>query len=549
MRGDGRSLALLLVMFLGLQGCSSTASDLAGNSANTGNAQATGVVRRSDGVAAAGTIVRCRPESALPWDVARPEWNSTTDSSGRWSCGELPMGAIGVEAMDPRTATGFWRSWPEDSSRTRRGDTLAHPGSLRFSAAPGTEGTLLLSGTSIVRSYVIPVTGLFTVSGVPAGWRGALLAYGPGSGLRPDTLARGLKVESGESDSVAFTRTTTRVRLPLGARLDQDLNQVPLLLRLDSSHLDFSRSMLRGRDLHVRDVRGVELAVRVVDWDSASAQAQVWVRLDTLASGLDSLELLLDCGLPMASVVDSNVFATSASWVGAWGMEEASGPVRDAVQGLDGTPSQVETADGVVGRSLHFTGLSGSHVRVAGSASGPLSMPVGGPWTYSAWVRLGDLATSRHVMGKGEGEAFLKFQKSWSSTVAGDSVPKLDTNLWMGKEMATSLSDPGGHYATAPAQSGRWTHLALVVRDTVLALYVDGNVVDSASHWDPDQRARDASRDFLLGATVDTTGAVGQSFLGEIDEPWVMSVARPSAWIRLQVWNQRPDSPRARRVR
>lgn len=549
MRGGRKVRAVGLALGLGLQACSSAATDLAGNSANTGNAQASGVVRDSRGVPAPAAIVRCRPESFLPWDAVRGEWNSTTDSSGRWTCRDLPGGRIGIEAADPRAATGFWRSWPEDSGASARGDTLAPPGALLVSSLPGTEGTLLLPGTSIAMPFLVPATGLIEIPSVPAGWRGALLVYTGNSGLSPDTLARGLHVPAGGRDSVAFTRTTTRLRLPLGPVRSQDLLDVPLLLRLDSSHLEFSRSPLRGRDLHVRRASGKELPVRVASWDSAAARAELWVRLDTLEAGPDSLDLLVDCGQPMVAGADSSVFTAGASWVGAWGLEETTGTVRDAVQGLDGTPHQVYTAPGVVGRSLHFVGVSGSHVRMAGSASGPLALPVGGPWTYSTWVRLGSLATSRHVMGMGERARFLKFQKSWTTRPVGDTVAKVDSNLWMGKEMSASATDPGGHFVTAAADTGRWTHLALVVRDSVLALYVDGIARDSGSHWDPDADARDPSRDFLLGATLDSSGAVSQPFLGEIDEAWVMSVARPSEWIRLQAWNQRLEAPRARRVR
>jgi len=521
-----------------MSGCSAVSNEVAGNSANTGNALASGTVIRSDGMAAQAAIVRCRPDTLLPWANVPVEWNATTDSLGRWSCTGLPFGRIGIEARDPRSGQGAWRAFPEDS--THRRDTLAEPGTLSLAFPSRREGTVLLPGTSLA----VPVAGDLeaSVSGIPAGWKGSVLFLSATSGPHPDTLARNVSVAAGARDSLGYSRSSVLLRLSLGKAPGEVLTDVPLLLRLDASNLDFSRSALRGADLRVRTVQGTDLPVKVASWDSASAKAEVWTRLDALPAGRDSLDLVLACGLPLLPVTDSVIFPRTAGWAGSWAMELASGKVKDGSGTFDGTASGTSQVAGVVGKALRFDGTSGSFVRMEGSAGGALALPALGPYTLSAWVRLGDFATSRHVMGQGEYAGYLKFQKSWSA----DAV--LDSNLWMSKDCQFVRGNNGGYYASAKADTARWVHLASVVSDSVVRLYVDGVLVDGGTRWDPDSLGRDASFDFHLGTAPVATG-VGQNFLGEIDEPQVMSLARSAAWIRLQAWNQAPGSPRARKVR
>lgn len=521
-----------------MSGCSSASNEVAGNSANTGNAQASGTVIRSDGHPAQAALVRCRPDTVLPWANVPDAWNATTDSLGRWSCTGLPYGRIGIEARDPRSGQGAWRAHPEDS--THRSDTLAEPGTLCLAFPSEREGTVLLPGTSLA----VPVAGAIeaSVSGIPAGWKGSVLFLSEISGPHPDTLARNVRVAAGARDSLGYSRSSVLLRLPLGKAPGEVLTDVPLLLRLDASNLDFSRSALRGADLRVRTVQGTDLPVKVASWDSASAKAEVWTRLDALPAEQDSLDLVLSCGLPLLPLTDSVIFPQMSGWAGSWAMDDASGKVEDGSGTSDGTASGTSLVAGVVGKALRFDGTSGSFVRMEGSANGALALPALGPYTLSAWVRLGDFATSRHVMGKGEYAGYLKFQKTWSAA----SVP--DSNLWMSKDCQFVRGANGGYYARAKADTGRWTHLASVVADSVMRLYVDGFLVDGGTHWDPDSLGRDASFDFHLGAAPVATG-VGQNFLGEIDEPQVMRLARSAAWIRLQAWNQAPASPKARKLR
>ena len=99
--------------------------------------------------------------------------------------------------------------------------------------------------------------------------------------------------------------------------------------------------------------------------------------------------------------------------------------------------------------------------------------------------------------------------------------------------------------ASAKADTARWTHLAMVVQDSTVRLYVGGVLSDSGTYWDPDASAKHAGA-FHIGYTVDTTGTDAQHFYGAIDEAWVQARVRSSDWIRFAAGNQNPAAPRAR---
>jgi hypothetical protein len=515
---------LLPLLGLGLLcACGDPDTRIAGNAANTGNAQAAGRLTSPDGDPAPGVRVSCRPDTLAPRAPTRPEWNVLTKSDGTFLCTELPPGPTAVVAGSPGSGLTSWNSvvLRPDQTDSVPTDTLAPPGNLRIALPPGSTGTVVLSGLAI-DTTVDGVTEL-VVSGIPARWTGSVRLVLEGA--PPTTIGERLHVPPGGTDSAGFTRNSATLRLALPGRLAAPLLELPLLVRIDGSWDGFASALPDGSDLRLSRPDGRILPATIASWNPA----ELWTLLDTLAPPGDSIDLVLSWGLPVPAP-NPSPFASNRGWLAAWPLGGTSSVVTDLAGSFPGTASSLGSAAGVVGTASVFDGRKGA-IEIAGSETGALDFPAGGPYTLSCWARLDAPNTSRVVMGQGENDYFLKFQKDWSTP-----------NNWMAKD--SRASPRGGFYALAPADSGRWTHLAMVVRDSTIQLFVDGRLSDSASLWDKDTTSK-SQGPFRIGAASDATGAIVQRFQGLIDEAWVQSKARPPDWIRFVASNQDPFAKRA----
>lgn len=522
-----RGAAGVLACAVLLASCGDSSS-LAGNSANTGNAQAVGRIVRASGAPATDAWVFCRPDSLLPWEAVQPGWSVRTDSGGRFRCRDLPPGPTAIEAREPSTGLAVWTlvELSADRRDTLPDDTLAMPARIRVALPPGTTGTLVLSGLTLQ----IPVRGEqeIVISGVPAGWTGSVLLVSE----RRSVVDSGLHVRPGETDSAGYTRTSARIRVPLAGGLAAAVVDLPLLIRLDSSWSGFDATLPDGSDLRLATTEGRGLPLEVATWDRAARTGALWTMLDTLKAPGDSVDFVLSWGIPAPQAAPARPFAASRGWIASWPLGDTAAIAADRIGAFPGTPTSVVSVPGVVARASGFDGRL-SKIVIPGSSAGALDVPEGGPYTFSCWVRLKNFGTSRFVMGRGELGSHLKFQATYGA----------DTNSWLANDFRTSPS--GGRFVMAEADTAVWTHLAMTVRDTTVSLYVDGSLQNIRSGLDLDATGRRAVP-FAIGAAIDTLGATSQHFIGEIDEAWVQGVVRSPAWIRFVAANQKPGAPAAR---
>lgn len=525
--------ALLLGTGILLASCGDS-ERVAGNSANTGNAQAAGRIVTADGDPAPGVWIECRPDSLPPWEDQQPGWSTLTDSSGHYRCTELPEGRIGVAARDLGTGLTSWSADTANSasgSASRPPDTLAPSGTLRVALRPGTSGVLYLSGLG--RTYSVRGETEIELAGIPARWRGTLFLAR--SLDVADIVGSGLRVAPGRTDSAGYTRRSMTLRVPLGGKLTSPVLQFPLLARFDSTWTGFVQSLPDGSDLRLATASGKSLPTTVAAWDRLGRTGAIWTLLDSVAAPGDSVDLVLSWGLPVPASAAPAAFSAARGWVAAWPMGDTGKTVRERLGSFPGEASATASNPGPVSRATRFDGRN-SVVRIPGSATGALAPPDAGPYTWSCWVRLQDFGTSRFVMGRGENGSHLKFQRNFGA----------DSNSWMAKAFRTT--PPGGFYRFEPADTARWTHLAMTMVDSTVHLYVDGARSDYAPGFHPVGSGKRAIP-FALGAAIDTLDGTSQFFHGDIAEAWAQDVARSADWIRLVAANQRPGASIVRPAR
>lgn len=525
--------ALLLGTGLLLASCGDS-DRVSGNSANTGNAQAVGLIVTSSGKPAQGVWVECSPDSLAPWEGRQPGWSTVTDSSGRYACSDLPVGRVGIAARD--FATGL-TSWRADSARTspsttsKPADTLAPSGTLRVALPPGTTGVLYLTGLS--RSFPVRGETELELGGIPARWQGALLLAR--TALEGELVESGLRVRPGQTDSAGYTRQSMTIRISLGGKLASPVLQLPLLARFDSTWPGFPQSLPDGSDLRLATTSGKVLPTTVAGWDRPGRSGALWTLLDSVPAPGDSVDLVVTWGIPAPTTAPATVFSSARGWVAAWPLGDTGSTATERLGHFAGTAISTTAVPGPIARASRFDGRT-SLVRIPGSATGALAPPDAGPYTWSCWVRLQDHGTSRFVMGRGENGSHLKFQRNFGA----------DSNSWMAKAFRTT--PPGGYYRFEPADTARWTHLAMTMVDSTMHLYVDGAPSDFIPGFHPVASGKRAIP-FAIGAAIDTLDATSQHFLGDIAEAWAQNVVRSPDWIRMAAANQRPGASIVRRAK
>ncbi|MBK9577238.1 MAG: LamG domain-containing protein [Fibrobacterota bacterium] len=508
-----------------LSGCGSD-ERVAGNSANTGNAQATGRILDAKGFAAPGVFVECRPDSLAPWDRQLSGWNTMTDSVGRYLCTELPYGRVGISAIDPGSGLSRWRLetlTPDATQGPEAVDTLARPGAIRVALPPASYGTLYLTGLNL--RVAVMGTQEIDIPNVPAGWTGSVKFAT--SATTSILVASGLRVDPATTDSAGYTRRFARIRVALEGGATSPVVQFPLLVRLDSSWQGFASSLPDGSDLRLTTTSGKPLPLTIASWDRAGRTAALWTLLDSLAAPAASVDLVLSWGIPVGAS-PAEVFSASQNWLAAWPLGDSTTSAIDRLNTLPGVHNRTSVVPGPIAKASRFDGKS-SHVSIPSSETGALVRPEGGPFTYSCWVLAATASKSGYVMGRGKYGSGLEFEQT------------NDSGFWKTIEYKSSPS--GKEFKRGPAILGKWTHLAMTVSGSNEFLFIDGILQSKDSTFDRDNSGRKDAM-FMIGASIDTAGLTSTfaHFGGDISEVWVQSVARSADWIRLAAANQKPGA-------
>lgn len=506
-----------------------------GNGTYVGNGLTAGRVVLPSGEPAPHAWVECIPLSWEPWDEREKGWTTLTDSTGSWRCTDLPEGALGVSVYDPASGLSRWhREEIIGDVRPRdRFDTLAPPGRLQIALPPHENGVVRFEGLS--RVVAMEDEGEILVEGLPSGWRGKIF-------LSTSTQASRLidtspTVRPGALDSAGFFRGTSLLRVSLAGGLKAPLEQLPVLVRLDSAWPGFSQVRPDGSDLRLSTIAGKDLPLALAAWDPMRRVASFWTLLDSLQPPGDSVEVRLSWGVPPTTSSRPTVFLPEAGWVAAWPLGDTGLVALDRLGTHQGTTVGVGSVPGPISRASRFDGLR-SIVHIAGSRGGLLDPAEGAPTTITCWARLDRYVDHLgQVAGRGEFGGRLYYKHLHGG---------VDSNLWVVKDHR-GTDGGGAPYHLAKADTGRWTHLAMTIVGDSATLYVDGIRQTWMSGFDDSPVGR-RTTDFTIGAALDTAGVLDAPFPGDLAEVWFQSVVRSPDWIRFMAANQSPASPKARRI-
>jgi hypothetical protein len=470
-------------------------------------------------------------------------FDAVTDANGSFRLDSLPPGEYFLEASDagalgiliPCTLTGETAVVHLDTTK------LVPTGAVTGSIVPP-EG---FAGRTYVQVYGLErkvkadsATGKFNLEGLPQGTYTLRAVYSAAvvdpreidsvESKSADTTDIGLiQLASFENENYSvwpysqrlyFNTTTSGANIPGG------VEDFPVLVRLNWSNFDFAQG--HSTDIRFSDSKGKRLRYEVERWDSASGQAEIWVRLDYISGNSLDQFLTLHWGLKGAPLWSDSrqVFVAEAGFAGVWHMQDevadtiSRGLYQDAV-GYDPADDHIASTDrtGAIGYGHGFNSGDYAYIRVAN----PLLEP-NLRLSLSAWVN----ASKTDALGS----TILSMGDNYNLRIN----PNGSGRFSFFRQTTIAVETKGVNLLDSA-----WHHLAATFDGTILNIYVDGKLVGAATN------PGGLSYSFYPSFTIGRHGSKkpGYDFTGNLDEVQVSGeVARSANWIKMSYENQKSNS-------
>ena len=536
-------VALCIFMAINTR-CSSPT--LAGVGSEVTNGTVMGSLCNPDGSPAAQTRVMLIPNRYDPVkDNPVPDsLIDTTDEGGTFSFHATSGVVFNIEAFQPGSGN---RALITDVT-VNKNDTLyvptrsiQSPGAIRLTLSTLNDldsGYVFIAGTT---RFAEVQDGKAIIDSVPWGLVPSLVYVRSGDSEKDSIIATDLEITSGNTvviENASVWNYSKRVSLNTsvsGAGVAGMVVDFPVLIRLNSSNFDFSKTRVDGGDLRFTKESGIQLPYEIERFDPAARQAEVWVKLDTVY-GNDSTQSIIMCWGNTDAVSNSNsaaVFDTSNGFQGVWHLNENGKTIVNDATGnhFNGTSSDTAPGglEGQVGLCRSFNGLS-NYIRINGTANGKLNFQENSTYTISAWVYTDTLDNGSHlVVGKGNEQYYLKIKQTYPPT----------SMVW---EFVEYHEKAGWVITNGIPTAKSWTYLVGVRKGTTQYLYINGLLVDSTSTIStPSSISRQTGDDVTIGQflSLPSDSLEGRCpFLGNVDEVRISDVACGPDWIKLCFINQ-----------
>jgi hypothetical protein len=305
----------------------------------------------------------------------------------------------------------------------------------------------------------------------------------------------------------------------------ENLIDFPVLVVLNSSRIDYSKTQDAGQDLRFYDADGTtQLAHEIEQWNEAGT-SYVWVKVPQIDASSTTDHIWMYYGNATAPDGQNKTAVWDGNFKMVHHLKETTGPHRDSTSNAnDSIAIDVATQGSAAGRingADTFSGASNDNIDIADSAS--LDVGATESFTVEAWIRTSTTGLWQHIASKevgtpGSGWDLLvhdsnqaRFGLSDTSVIPTDTVAQ-----------ATVVTDNAWHYIV-----GRWTRATNTAH-----LFVDGAQVQSATNASMSGSSFSNGQPFVIGEEGDVSR--GYPFTGTIDEVRFSKTARSNAWISAQ---------------
>ncbi len=298
-----------------------------------------------------------------------------------------------------------------------------------------------------------------------------------------------------------------------GADIQGTVQDFPVLVRLHSGNFGFFLDLAEdGRDLRFMQQDGAVLKHDVEKIDVLTELGLVWVKLPAIRGGISSDNFTLYYGNANAPNGSDTQGIYDVNQILTYHFREGEVLPQDATAyALHASDSKaVIDPNGYIAAAARFEGQGG--IGVEANPATEISPENG--WSFSTWIKI-EQEQNATILQVKDAAAALEIKLQGAFIQAGYQ----NGNGGVGQTGAVGLN------------LGQWQHLALVVEQDNLLLYLDGNPVANAAI-----ALKPFSPAILIGSSEE-----GAHFTGWLDEVQMAKTARNADWIALQFRSQSPD--------
>tara|TARA_B100000745_G_scaffold221560_1_gene147727 strand:- start:1481 stop:6244 length:4764 start_codon:yes stop_codon:yes gene_type:complete len=287
--------------------------------------------------------------------------------------------------------------------------------------------------------------------------------------------------------------------------IDETLFDFPLMVKLDSSRVDYAATGDQGQSLRFVDRQGNALAHDIESWNPAG-ESVVWVKVPVVNANSVANYIWMYYDNAQAIAAQNSADVWNNDYAGVWHMataDDASGQQNNA------NNQGASPVTGAAGTAQFFDG--DDFMVVPNSASLNLTNAM----SFSAWIKVQDPAADNwgRILSKKEG-----FNDNSGFNFEYNAGQNFLTTLAGGQNLARAEG------VDLPAT---WNLVSASINGNNVALYVNGQEVTTDGIIDPITPNN-------LDLSIGRSALGGNFFNGSIDELRISSVARSAAWMQAQ---------------
>lgn len=441
--------------------CSSSPSQVTGGGSSE---TVIGFVVDSQGQPVRGAAARLRDADYVATlqsaDMLAAGMDGLTDDNGQFvlSTGTVGSGACRIEINDGTGAALMdLRLTGTDTIRLDT-DTIRPYATFSGSVDSLAMGYVQLFGLE----RVAPVNaGRFTIADLPAATMRVRVVGA--DQLTALVEASNVRLTAGALTSATFDtrwRYSRRIYInTASAAIAQDITGFALLVRLSASQFPFDKSLSRGRDVRFVKTDNSPLSHELETWDSAGANAALWVKMDTVYAASTTQAIVMVWGPQIQLPADTlRVFDTANGYLGVWHMGDTGSSIRASSTGMFHARSANYDSDEAV------PGVIGRGDELDGNDHDTLGMIHAQHVTLSLWINITRPSGWARVLYK---------QNSYHVLTDTLTPARVYGGVWVNPAADSGKDVLSGRTQVAP---GAWRFVALSFDGDTVRFYVDGTV-------------------------------------------------------------------------
>jgi len=301
-------------------------------------------------------------------------------------------------------------------------------------------------------------------------------------------------------------------------KIDSNLKNFPVLVKLTSSNFDFSKARSDGYDIRFTASDGTTLLKYERErHDSANQVAEYWVKIPSVSSSANT-EFYIYYGNSSASDGADPTNVWDSYFKAVWHMADTTDSTANNVDGTDHNTIQV---DGKIGKARQFDGSS-SYIDFGSNSNLDVL-----PFTHEFWVKIDSSDTDGSYLFLGNNPS--------CDTKNAHSICWYNSTTNTFKVSMEQYRPSGGALVSNAFSADEWHYLVFTRDDSNnRKIYIDGELDSSES--EAETYSGGSVTNWLIGTRF--YPAYSEYYLkGIIDESRISNTVRSAAWIKASYYS------------